>query len=375
MSCRKKCGSCDKCKLFEVEAKGPRGFRGPTGSQGNVGPTGPCCTGPTGPAASIVPTFFPTFKPLAATFYGVGPGTVGPGDVFDFPLDGPNDPIGRADSGTFVLPFAGLYKVSWQMPIVEGVIPFGSTDVPTHVQSILTAQTVAEGAFAPVAGGTVGKGSSLSQLVGETIVDATRNDFPIRIENSSRGFTGPTGLPGPFVPVNYYSPIPDSPNHRTINIASLVPQRTYAIGLLINSVPEVVAPGADVTFNQTGGSDSAGNPIGPATNTNVGVTPTTAPFTGLVIEIAGQYVVEWFTALASNFGTLPFYPYVNGMPLPAFGQQGGETPFISGSGRVLSSITLQVGDVVTLRNQIGAAIPLRNDVPFNAYLAIYRVGP
>lgn len=69
MSCRKKCGSCIKCKPFEVPAQGPRGFRGhtgptgscctgatgansnvpgPTGLQGPTGPTGPCCTGPTG---------------------------------------------------------------------------------------------------------------------------------------------------------------------------------------------------------------------------------------------------------------------------------------------------------------------------------------
>lgn len=366
MSCRKKCGTCDVCTDNPSGQSGPRGFRG---LPGPVGPTGPCCTGPTGAGADIVPTFFPTFKPLAATFYGIGAGTVGPGDIFDFPLDGPNDPIGRAGSGTFILPFAGLYKVSWQMPIVEGaVIPFGPTLGPVDVQSTLTAQTVEEGSFVPVAGGVVGKGSPLSQLVGETIVEATRNNYPIRIENTSVGPTGPA-------PVNYYAGPPANPNHRTINIASLVPQRTHAAGILRNTVPQVVATGADVTFNQSGQVPALGdpNPIQPGINTNVGVTPATPPFVGLVIQQPGSYVVEWVVKVNPNHvGPIIFYPFLNGSPLPAFGATGGTPSSPPGSGHVLSSVTLQVGDVITLRNQSGVAIPLRNDVDVNAYLGIYR---
>lgn len=375
MSCRKKCGKCNECESFKSE-QGPRGFRGSPGPTGPIGPTGPCCTGPTGPGSGVVPTFFPSFKPLAATFYGVGSGTVGPGDIFSFPLDGPNDPIGRADSGTFVLPFAGLYKVSWQMPITEGaVVPFGPTAPgPVAVQSTLTAQTVAEGAFVPVAGGVSGRGAPLAELVGETIVEATRNDFPIRIENTSRGATGPTGLPGPLVGVNYYSPLPDSPNQRTINIASLVPQRTYAAAILINSVPQVVAPNADVTFNQSGLSPN--NPIGPSTQANVGLAPPTPPHVGLVIEQAGTYAIEWATYLndATFQGTFPFFPYVNGAPVLTVGNfgPGGSPDFAN---RILSAVAFSVGDVVTLRNETGTAVSLRNDVSINALLSLWRVNP
>lgn len=356
MGCKKSCGksSCNECNADS----GPRGFRGPTG------PVGPCCTGATGPGTDIVPTFFPTSKPLAATFYGVGPGVVGPGDIFDFPLDGPNDPIGRADSGTFVLPFAGLYKVSWQMPIVQGATGPTGPSGPVFVQSTLTAQTVEEGSFVPVAGGVVGRDAPFAQLVGETIVEATRNNFPIRIENTS---AGPTGA---AAPVNYYSPIPTRPNQRTVNIASLVPQRTYAAGVLRNNVPQVVAAGVDVTFNESGQVPALGdgNPIQPGINTNVGVTPAVPPFVGLVIQQAGTYVVEWVTFQLGAESSRPFYPYLNGAPLP--NPSGVVLPRSSGS--VLSSIILQVGDVVTLRNQSGVSVTLDNQSFVNAYLGIYR---
>lgn len=383
MSCRKKCGTCNDCTDTPNGQSGPRGFRGLPGPVGPIGPTGPCCTGPTGPGETIVPTHSPIQKPLAATFYGIGAGTVGPGDVFDFPLDGPNDPIGRAGSGTFILPFAGLYKVSWQMPIVEGaVIPFGPTLGPVDVQSTLTAQTVEEGSFVPVAGGVVGKGSPLSQLVGETIVEATRNNYPIRIENTSVGPTGPA-------PVNYYAGPPANPNHRTINIASLVPQRIDAIGAIENNSPQTVAPNANVTFD-TGcgfpvppapqapnGGIGATGATGPAGCSgtyavNVGVTPGSPPYTGLVVQKAAQYVIEWDTKQArtepanGGLGGGYFAPYVNGMPIP-----NSTISINAGSGRLATNVVLNVGDVVTLRNLSGIPIELSNTRFPNAYLAIY----
>lgn len=362
MSCRKKCGKCDKCELFKAD-QGPRGFRGSPGPTGPVGPIGPCCTGPTGPGSDVVPTFFPTFKPLAAMFYGIGEGAVGIGDIFDFPLDGPNDPIGRLDSGTFLLPFAGLYRISWEIPINEPpFLPPGPPTVPaSHVQSTLTAQIVPDGAFVPVAGGAVGKAVPYSQVVGEVIVEAIRNNFPIRIENTSS------------IPVTYYAGIPAHPNQRTINIASIVPQKTYAAGILINTVPQVVASAADVTFNQSG---LVNNAIGPSLQANVGVVPPTAPHVGLVIEQAGIYVIEWqthFSPIGPTDG-FHFFPYVNGMRVLTEGNFGPGGP-PDHANRIRSSNVLQPGDVVTLRNQSGSAIALSNDVPINASLAVYRAFP
>lgn len=316
---------------------------------------------PTSPSANIVPTFFPTFKPLAATFYGDTPGTVGPGDIFDFPLNGPNDPIGRDtidNTTTFILPFAGLYKVDVQLPIVEPSP--AQLAAGAYVQAAITAQTVEEGAFVPVAGGVFGRGAPLAQLVGETIVEATRNNFPIRVQNTSN------------IPVNYYVGNPAMGNQRTINIASLVPQKTYAAGILLNTVPEIVAPGTDVTFNQSGQADNA---IGPSLQANVGVVPSTPPFVGLVIEQAGIYVIEWQTHFSGNFGQpFPFFPYVNGAPVPTEGNFGPGGP-PDHANRIRSSTILQIGDVITLRNQTGVAIPLSNDVPINASLAVYRAYP
>lgn len=347
--------------------RGPRGFRGPTGP---LGPTGPCCTGATGPGTDIVPTFFPVSKPLGATFYGSGPGVVEGGGIFDFPLDGPNDPIGRADSGTFVLPFAGLYKVAWQMPILEGAeIGFGAV----NVQSTLTAQTVEEGSFVPVAGGVSDRGAPMAQLVGETIVDATRNNYPIRIENTSRGPTGAAS------PVNYYSPIPTSPSQRTINIASLVPQRLDAHAHLENRVSEVVPTNGDVTFSHgnfvvgptgpNGGLSGATGPTGAAgtASVNVGVTPSSPPYTGFVIQLAGRYVINWnvmATSPGSPGGFASFVPFVNGIQLPISSPGGGPA-----SGQQISGV-LNVGDVVTLRNISGAPATLSNTFP-NAYFGIY----
>ena len=360
MSCRKKCGKCNECEPFKSD-QGPRGFRGergPTGVPGNVGPTGPCCTGPTGPASEAFPfsSPIPVLKALGATFYGVGPGLVPPFGIFDFPLDGPNDPIGRVDSGTFVLPFAGLYKVSWQMPIFEGAeIGFG----PVHVQSTLTAQTVAEGAFVPVAGGVSGRGAPMAELVGETIVEATRNNFPIRIENTSRGTTGPTGAPGPGAAVNYYSPDPQSGNQRTINIASIVPQRLDAYGFLINDVFEIVAPNSDVTFNKGSGfspGDTGPNGGIDGTGTsNMGVTPPSPPYVGLVIQQTRRYSVSWNVKTPqanpgdANIGDLRFVPYVNGAPIA-------NATIIRGDGLLVANFT--VGDVITVRNTSGDLIPL-----------------
>lgn len=350
MGCKKSCGksSCNECNA----ETGPRGFRGPTG------PVGPCCTGATGPGTDIVPTFFPTSKPLAATFYGVEPGVVGPGDIFDFPLDGPNDPIGRLDAGTFLLPFAGLYKIDVQLPLIEPSL--AQVEGGAYVQAVITAQTIEEGAFVPVVGGVFGRGAALSQLVGETIVEATRNNFPIRVQNTSN------------IPVNYYVGNPAMGNQRTINIASLVPQKTYAAGFLLNTVPQVVAPGADVTFNQSGQTDNA---IGPSLQSNVGVVPPTPPFVGLVIEQPGIYVIEWGTRLIGDFQQSPFVVYVNGMPIGYSGSFGGPPDYAF---RVRTHFALQVGDVVTLRNESGAAIPLENPspgAPINASLHIYRAFP
>ena len=368
MSCRKKCGTCEIC----TEKTGPRGFRGPTGA---VGPTGPCCTGATGPSSgSVVPTFFPVLKALAATFYGNTPapeGGVGIGDVFDFPLDGANDPIGRQDTGTFVLPFPGLYKVTFQIPINEPSL--AQVGAGANVQATLTTQTVAEGSFDAVAGATVGKGAAFSQLVGETFIEAVRHNQPIRIENTGN------------LPVTYFSPVPTSPNQRTINIASVVPQRLDANAHLENQVPEVVPTNGDVTFSHgsfavgatgptgpNGGLTGATGPIGaPGTaSVNVGVTPSSPPYTGFVIQLAGRYVINWnvkATSPGSPSGTAYFFPFVNGIQIPS------DTPVQPASGQQLSPV-LNVGDVVTLRNISGAPATLSNIFP-NAYFGIYSFGP
>ena len=325
------------------------------------GPTGPCCNLP------ISPTHFPIHKPLAATFYGEGSGEVGVGDIFDFPLDGPNDPIerlGPGDPNTFVLPFAGFYKVQWQIPINEpSAAQFA---LGGHVQSTLTAQTVEDGAFVPVAGGVVGKGVPVSQVVGETIVVATRNNYPIRIENTSN------------IPVSYYAGIPEHPNQRTINIASIVPQRIDAHGYLINNVPETVGPGTDVTFSNrsadptglNGGIEilASGEPAG----VNTGVTPASSPYVGLVILKAGLYVVEWRVVYAASVVTPVFYPYVNGVRIDNTGHPGPSGNI--DSGRITSPGVLNVGDVITLRNESGTSIALSNSEFPNAYLAIYSYG-
>ena len=348
MSKRDKC--IDGVELLKKEQK----------NKPQRGPTGPCCNVP------IVPTHFSINKPLAATFYGIGNGEVGVGDVFDFPLDGPNDPIerlGPGDPNTFVLPFAGFYKVQWQIPINEpSAAQFA---LGGHVQSTLTAQTVDEGAFVPVAGGVVGKGVPVSQIVGETIVVATRNNYPIRIENTSN------------IPVSYYAGIPEHPNQRTINISSIVPQRLDAVGVLANNVPETVAPNADVTFSDrsgTTGPDPDGG-IGGTLGANVGFTPASPPYTGFVIQKSGLYVVRWRVVYAATItNPAAFYPYLNGVRLNNIGPTGASGSSNIEGGQTTPSTVLNIGDVITLRNESGTSIALSSSEFPNAYMEIYSYG-
>lgn len=302
--------------------------------QGIRGPRGPI--GPTGPAASNLPNFAdaiamgPTLKAEAATFYGEGPGTVGVGDIFDFPLDGANDPITRLDSGTFVLPTAGLYKVFWQIPIVQGATgPTGPNSSP-FIQSTLTAQTVEEGSFVPVAGGVVGRGAPLAQLVGETIIEATRDGFPIRIENTST------------VPVDYYSGNPANGNQRTINIQNLVPRRIDAIGTLLNVSAQLVPANADINF------DTQGEFV------NVEFVPTFA----FEIQVAGCYIIQWSVkGISVPPGEIIYFaPFKNGvaMPLWPIGSPSNTFRFNESYGTYLSYDVLQPGDIITLRNVTGS---------------------
>lgn len=326
------------------------------------------CVGPRGPAgdsAPIVPIHFPILKTLAATFYDTNnDGIIGPGDVFSFTLEGANDPIEREDAGTFLLPFPGLYKVTWQIPINE---PSSSQlALGQSVQSTLTTQVVGDGSFDSVPGGIVGKGSPYSQLFGETIVEAVRHNQPIRIENTSN------------IPVTYFTGVLDSPNQRTISIASMVPERLDSAGFLTNNVPETVTGGAgatgpgagQVTFSTqtgpgplgpTGPNGGLTGATGPGAIVNVGVTPIIAPHTGLVIQKAGKYVVEWFIVPEGPLNAI--FPYVNGTPIPGAG--------IRSNGRGTLSTTFVVGDIITLQNITSAPIQLNNTKFPNAYLGIY----
>lgn len=329
------------------------------------------CIGPRGPAGTtppFVPTFYPISKVLGATFYDTNnDGVVGPGDVFEFTLEGPNDPIEREDAGTFLLPFPGLYKISWQIPINEP--SDAEFALGGRVQSTLTTQAVDEGSFDSVPGGVTGKGSPVSQLVGETIVEAVRHNQPVRIENTSN------------IPVTYFTGIPENPNQRVINIASLIPQREDALGFLENRVAEVVASNNDVTFSDgsgfpgpTGSIGVNGGIAGVAT-VNMGVTPSTAPYSGLVIQRSGKYVVEWIAYLPADLPVQQngkFLPYVNGVPIAATGSTGPVSR--SSSGRILMETNLNVGDVVTLRNQSPVPITFNTSSPIpNAYLGLYSV--
>ena len=316
-----------KCKKKCLCDQGPRGPRGFTGAPGVTGPTGE----PGRLSGFNAPDFVPVYKELGATFYdNVSPvEVVGPGDIFPFSLDGPNDPIGRLDSGTFILPFVGLYKIDFQIPLNQPTP--AQVAAGAYIQAALTAQTIPEGAFIPVPGGIVGKAAQGSQLIGSVIAQATRDNFPVRVENTSN------------IPVNYVAGNLGIPNQRTINIISILPQRTDVFGwMLKRGGSQTVIPDGIVTFNVTSGR-RAGNQASGQTS-NVDFLPPIFP-DRLIIRSSGPAVLKWyvfgrpgasFEAPDSDI-TRFFAPFVNDNQL-----------LVESTG--FTTANLAAGDEITLRN-------------------------
>ena len=317
--------SCRKCKEKCVCASGPRG---PRGFPGAVGPTGP--QGATGSLSGFsVPDFVPIYKELGATFYdNSNPAdVVGPGDIFPFTLDGPNDLIARSDSGTFLLPVAGLYKIDFQIPINEPTP--AQVAAGAYVQASLTAQTIPEGAFIPVPGGIVGKAAQGSQLIGTVIVRATRDNFPIRVENTSN------------IAVTYVTGNLAIPNQRDLNIFALLPQRVDVFGWLLsrgqNNTFNGGVPGGTVVFDVTSG---------PRETSNVEFQPPVTP-DRIVIQSSGPIAIKWYVVGRPIDFTTPmsditrfFAPFVNNNQLIV-----DEVGF--------TTANVAAGDVITLRNISG----------------------
>lgn len=328
--CKKKC-------VCEVCPRGPRGFAGAPGQPGATGPTGEL--GEIPGLSSVLETG-PIFKFEGASFYdNNNVDAIGIGDIVPFRLAGPNDPIVTPDGGaTFILPRVGIYRVDWQMAVNEPTPAQLANPPPggAHVQTTLTTQAVAEGAFVPVPGGRIGRNAPFAQVAGVCVlVETIRDDQPIRIEN--------TGT----VPITFVEGPPTNPNERSINIANTVPQRQDATASAANRADQNVPPNGDVVFDS------------PGTFVNVEHPP--APFTEFEINVAGRYRLVWFVEGASP-SPIVFVPYVNGVPLPvtkAVRVQSATQFAISGQQvttfyeEAITDIVLQVGDLVTLRNITG----------------------
>ena len=330
--------SC-KCKKKCACEQGPRGPRGFTGAPG--------ATGPTGEAGGFrAPDFVPVYKELGATFYDnvSSAEVVGPGDIFPFSLDGPNDPIGRLDSGTFILPFVGLYKIDFQIPINEPTP--AQIAAGAYVQAALTAQVLPEGAFIPVPGGIVGKAAQGSQLIGSVIAQATRDNFPVRVENTSN------------IPVSYVAGNLAVPNQRTINIISILPQRTDVFGwMLKRGGVQNVPPGGIVEFSVTSGR-RAGNQASGQTS-NVDFLPLPFP-DRMIIQSSGPVVLKWFVlgrpvdfSTPTSDVTRFFAPFVNDNQL-----------LVESTG--FTTANLAAGDVITLRNISGMNLQITQSLPVTA---------
>ena len=326
--------SCRKCKekcVCEQELRGPRGFRGAPGPTGEVG------------AGFRAPDFVPVYKELGATFYdNINPvEIVGVGDIFPFSLDGPNDPIGRLDSGTFILPFVGLYKIDFQIPINEPTS--AQIAAGAYVQASLTAQTIPEGAFISVPGGIVGKAAQGSQLIGSVLAQATRDNFPVRVENTSN------------IPIAYLVGNLAVPNQRTLNILSVLPQRIDVFGWMLSR-------GQNNTFNggRIGGIMIFDVTSGPSQTSNVEFVPSGTP-DRIVIQSSGPVAIKWYVLgrRLSSFSdprrdiSQFFAPFVNDNQL-----------IINSSGYV--SANLAAGDEITLRNISNMEFQITSDgnVPF-----------
>ena len=92
--------------------QGPQGVPGPAGAPGSVGPVGPV-----GPAGSTDSALFFGLSPSDNPFF------VFPGLSVEFPQDGPSTSTDILRVGTstsaFVLSTAGVYRVTFQVPITE----------------------------------------------------------------------------------------------------------------------------------------------------------------------------------------------------------------------------------------------------------------
>jgi hypothetical protein len=159
-------------------AQGSQGLAGATGATGATGPAG-SSTGTRGPAGPTGPTG-PT-GPIGATgamgagdsalFYALMPGdnssTVAVGQDVEFPQNGPTTRPGtvRSSATAFVLATAGVYRVTFQVPVMESgqlVLTLNGVELPYTV---------------------TGRATGTSSIGLSTLVDATAANDVITVRN------------------------------------------------------------------------------------------------------------------------------------------------------------------------------------------------
>jgi hypothetical protein len=97
---------------------GPIGSTGSTGLTGAVGVTG--ATGSSGATGATGPAGADAFAEFFALLPPDNPFFVLPGGAVEFPQDGPQSgDVIRLSASTFNLPFAGVYRVSFSVPVDE----------------------------------------------------------------------------------------------------------------------------------------------------------------------------------------------------------------------------------------------------------------
>jgi hypothetical protein len=168
---------------------GASGLTGAAGSAGLTGATGPA--GPVGPVGPIGPTGPIGISGEAAEFYALMPGdnadALAVGDDVQFPQDGPSTTSGisRVDWSSFALAAAGVYKVSFQVPVDEPgqlVLTINGAELPYTV---------------------VGRATGTSQITLVALVQTTSPQAVLTVRNlSSPSPLTITPLAGGTMPVS-----------------------------------------------------------------------------------------------------------------------------------------------------------------------------
>lgn len=167
-------------------AVGPRGDVGPAGPQGVGGLPGPQgvpgLLGPQGVQGAVGPQG-PAGSGVAAEFYALmppdNPSTVAVGSAVQFPQDGPSTSSGIARTGpsTFDLAAIGVYRVTFQVPVLESgqlVLTLNSADL---------AYTV------------VGRATGTSQITSTALVTTTTSNSILAVVNPAGNSNGLTITP------------------------------------------------------------------------------------------------------------------------------------------------------------------------------------